>query len=66
MNKLNDYSLSLGNDIPIYNLTYIIKFVNDGDVLKYIPNELLTKSQIEIKEQAIIKYKQKHNQLDNK
>ena len=36
-----------------YNIAQIFSFVNDFDLIRYIPNEFLNQSQIEIKKKAI-------------
>ena len=47
MSKKNNCSLSLGNDTSNCNIAQVIKYVNDADILKYIPDKLLNKNQID-------------------
>ena len=50
-------ALETGHPSSSIIITQLIKYVNSPDILRYIPDELLSKAQLEIKKDALVKYK---------
>lgn len=59
---------ALSADAPLstINLTLLFKHVNSPDILRYIPDELLSGKQITIKQIALEKYNKKKEWQKNK
>ena len=59
--KSIDLGAQSGSRLSTIILSLLISHVNNSDVLRYIPNELLTAKQIVIKEEGIKRYNEKKN-----
>ena len=67
VSEKNDSGTQVGSRLlPKISLPLLISHVNNSDVLRYIPNELLTAKQIVIKEEGIKRYNEKKKYQINK
>ncbi len=67
LQKFNmNQALETLHPLPTINLTRLLKHVNSPDILRYIPNELLSSKQVIIKLKALEKYNKKKEWQKNK